>query len=86
MTKVVLIVQGVVLEGNLPEGLTPEMVPLGEPTLELGRVRLVGMAVNTLPTMRIKTSEIVAIALSPVEGLEVGPSKARQNPFNQRKR
>jgi hypothetical protein len=73
MTKVVLIVQGVVLEGNLPDGVNPEDVAQIGPTLELGRVRLVGMAVHTVPTMRIRTSDIGAIALSPVEGLELGP-------------
>ena len=85
MTKVVLIVQGVVMEGNLPEGLTPELAVQSGPTLELGRVRLVGMAVNTIATLRIKTSEIGAIALSPVEGLEVGPTRGRQEAFSQRK-
>lgn len=82
MTKVVLIVQGVVLEGNLPEGLTPEDAAQSGPTLELGRVRMIGLAVQTLPSLRIKTSEIGAIALSPVEGLELGPVRGRKDPFS----
>jgi len=75
MTKVVMIVQGVVLEGNLPEGVSPESAIQSGQTLELGRVRLIGMAVRTLPSMQVRTSDIAAISVSPVEGLELGPTR-----------
>ena len=65
MTKVVMIVQGIVLEGNLPEGISPEGAIQSGQTLELGRVNLIGMAVRTLPSMQIRTSDIAAISVSP---------------------
>ncbi len=78
MTKVVMIVQGIVLEGNLPEGISPEGAIQSGQTLELGRVNLIGMAVRTLPSMQIRTSDIAAISVSPVEGLELGPARLEQ--------
>ena len=74
MTRVVLVVQGVVISGELPEGMTPETALGSGDTLKLGKAYLSGVHSAELIVQISAVSAIGAVGAQEEE--KVGKSAA----------